>query len=67
MLSLEIINQRQLSMGIASCTLKSGSRKNSPVWRVLAISRVGDRLLRFLAVGHGVSGSAEWDWRWRAA
>jgi hypothetical protein len=41
--------------------------QNSPVWRVLAISRVGDRLLRFLAVGHGVSGSAEWDWRWRAA
>jgi transposase len=41
--------------------------QNSSVWRVWAISRVGDRHLRFLAAGRGVSGSAEWDWRWRAA
>ena len=38
--------------------------QNSPVWRVWAISRVGDRRLRSLAAGHDVSGSAEWDW-WR--
>ena len=42
--------------------------QNSPVWRVWAISRVGDRRLRFLAAGRGVSGSAETGWRWwRAA
>ena len=41
--------------------------QNSPVWRVLAISRWRDRRLRFLAAGHGVSGSAEWWWRERSA
>ena len=41
--------------------------QNSPVWRVWAISRLGDRLLRSLADVRGVSGSAEWDWRRRWA
>ena len=56
-----------LEMSMAPRFSSKVAPQNSPVWRVLAISRVGDRLLRFLAVGHGVSGSAEWDWRWRAA
>jgi uncharacterized caspase-like protein len=42
-------------------------RRNIPQSGGLAINRVGDRRLRFLAAGRDVSGSAEWDGRWPAA
>ena len=41
--------------------------QNSPVWRVLALSRWRDRRLRFLAAGRSVSGVDEWGWRERSA
>jgi pimeloyl-ACP methyl ester carboxylesterase len=42
-------------------------RRKIPRSGGLAINRVGDRRLRFLAAGRDVSGSAEWDGRWLAA
>jgi hypothetical protein len=62
----DVTERFRLALSMAPRFSSKVTPQNSPVWRVLAISRWRDRRLRFLAAGHGVSGSAEWGWaeRW---